>query len=185
MSDRSKRRPVLFTIACAFAILLLVIVAGLPVYVFPRVDEQRQADVVFVIGPPTFDRIRLARGLIDAGYADTLVVSVAEPDSPGSYVQKICDSAQAERVICLRPEPYTTQGEARALRALAEKNNWDSATVITATPHISRSRLIFERCFTGDLNLLATSGPKDLFGWVEQYVYQTGAFLKAWVHPEC
>jgi hypothetical protein len=185
MKSRRKLGRLRMISLCSVAALLLTILASLPIYVFPGVDDPKDVDAVFVIGPPTFDRIRLARELIDAGHTDTLVVSVADPYSDGSYVQKICDRDQADRVICLRPDPYTTQGEARALRDLAEANGWGSATVITATPHVTRSRLIFERCFTGELSLVASGGPRDLLGWVDQYVYQSGAFIKAWIHQEC
>jgi hypothetical protein len=185
MTSRHKGVRFRVIVWCGVTTLLLAILASLPVFVFPSVDDPKDVDAVFVIGPPTFDRIRMARELIDEGRTDTLVVSVADPDSDESYVQKICDVDQADRVICLRPDPYTTQGEARALRDLAEANGWSSAAVITATPHVTRSRLIFERCFPGELSLLASRGPRDFLGWVDQYVYQSGAFIKAWIHQEC
>ena len=136
--------------------------------------------MIYVIGPPTSTRIALARSLIDDGISDTLMVSVP---NPADYA--ICREPQSFTVYCDRPSPFTTQGEARELRDLSAKNGWTSATVITFTPHVTRARVIFERCFTGELVMVADTSPLSLPRWVQQYLYQTAAFVKVAVIQGC
>lgn len=182
---RSGLRLLGLSAVTAAVAVIAVVLAGLPVYVFPQSDESEPVDAVFVIGPATFDRIRAARAMIDEGDTTTLIVSVDDPDSDRSYVQKVCDPDQAEEVICLRPDPYTTQGEARALRDLAAENGWTSVMVLTQTPHVLRTRILFERCFTRQVDVQAVGGPRDLGQWAWQYLYQTGAFMKVALNQDC
>ncbi len=64
-------------------------------------------------------------------------------------------------------------------------DGWSSATVITFTPHVTRARVIFERCFAGDLLMVPDTDPLSFEQWVEQYVYQTAAFVKVAANPGC
>lgn len=162
------------------AVPALAIAAGLPFYVFPRVDLPGRSDVIYVIGPPTSSRIELAQGMLDAGLSDTLLLSVPDPEE-----HPLCDAHAAFTVYCSRPEPFTTQGEARELSAMAAEHGWTSATVITFTPHVTRTRLLMERCFAGTLRVTADTTPLLLAEWAHQYFYQTGAFVKVALNPGC
>ncbi|MDO9130913.1 MAG: hypothetical protein Q7U34_13715 [Anaerolineales bacterium] len=162
------------------AVAVLVFAAGLPFYVFPRVDPPGEVDVVYVIGPPTPSRIELAEGMLDAGLSDTLMISVDDPAA-----EPLCAGHASFAVFCSRPEPFTTQGEARELAAKAAEHGWTSATVITFTPHVTRTRVLMERCFTGSLRVVADTTPLPLAQWVGQYFYQTGAFVKVALNPGC
>lgn len=147
---------------------------------FPRVDSPGRADVIYVIGPATPSRIELAEEMLDAGLSDTLMISVPDPAE-----HPICDSHPEFTVYCRRPEPFTTQGEARELAAMAAEHGWTSATVITFTPHVTRTRVLMERCFTGTLRVAADPTELPLAEWAYQYLYQTGAFVKVALNPGC
>lgn len=178
-----SRSPVrrLLTVSAALVVALVVaIIAGLPVYVFPQTDPPGHSDVVYVIGPPTKARMALADEMLDSGLADTLLISVNDPDD-----SDLCRPRPTVTVYCARPDPFTTQGEARWLRDMATDHHWDSATVITFTPHITRARLLMERCFPGEVRMLADAAPLHLGDWVYSYVYQTGAFVKVALNPGC
>lgn len=169
-------------------VLVLVAVAGVPVYVLPATDAVPQhADAVLVLGPPTRPRTDLGRELVEEGVADTLLISVwqSELDAPPAESDVVACDEPGMRVLCFTADPGTTQGEARALAGYADANGWDSVVVITQTPHITRARVVLERCWGGDLLMVSSGEPTTLGDWVYEYAYQTGAFAKVLADPGC
>ena len=167
------------------ATALVMGVVGAPVYVLPARDEPRAVDVVYVIGPPTDERMELAQEVIAQGLSDTLLISIADADGEYTAMRdtyelalEACAGALDAEVICFQPEPFTTRGEAQALRDLAAERGWDSASVITFTPHIARTRTIMERCFDGELSYLDPGGSIAPWVWGYHYAYQTAGFIK-------
>ncbi len=164
--------------------------AGIFLFVAPAADEPEHADVLFVLGPPD-QRIADAEQLMQDGYAPTLAVS-SPIDKHGKYEAAICGAHRSYRIICFNPDPFTTQGEARALKNLSDLYGWKSADVLTAQFHVSRARVIIGRCYSGKLRMVADqrnipllSFTSPTYSWAYQYVYQTAAFVKVAVHPEC
>ena len=159
------------------AALVAVLVCPLSLLVFPPQRPVERADVVFVIGPPDGWRIDWAKQVVDDGLARAMMISV--PDVKG---WELCEAGSygGVPVFCERPDPFTTQGEARWLRDMMAQHGWGSATVITVTPHVSRTRLYFERCIPAGVNVVGRSTGLDSAGdWLRQYRYQLGAMLKA------
>ncbi|MDH6181861.1 hypothetical protein M2152_002043 [Microbacteriaceae bacterium SG_E_30_P1] len=155
-------------------------VVGLPLFVFPQVDEPREADVVFVLGPIRESNLAKAVELMDEGFSGTLVLS-----TPTNEVPELCAGAHDFEVLCFGPDPSTTQGEAQELARMAAARDWDSAMVVAMTPHISRARLLIERCFTGEMTMVSHWQPTNFALWTQQYFYQTGAYIKALATPGC
>lgn len=154
------------------ALLALVAVAGLPVFVFPHSDRPARADAVIVLGPSTPDRIALATRLVDEGYAPHAYVSM-----PSDMIDlSPCATAN---VTCFTPSPTTTRGEARFTLDSAHAHGWSSVIVVTAQFHVSRARYIFDRCGGVDVRVVSVHERLSPFGWIHQYGYQTGAFIKA------
>jgi hypothetical protein len=50
---------------------------------------------------------------------------------------------------------------------------------------VTRTQLLFDRCFDGDLMVVEDPVDFGLRQWISQYTYQTGAFVKALVTPGC
>ncbi|WP_165759615.1 YdcF family protein [Rathayibacter oskolensis] len=172
----------------AVVALVVVVGAGLPVYVFPAVDEvPAHVDAVLVLGPATRARTDLARELVDEGVADTLLISVwaSELAAPPESSDVVACDEPGRDVICFTADPGTTQGEARALADYARANEWESVVVITQTPHITRARILLERCWSGRVLMVSSGEPYTLGSWVYEYAYQTGAFAKVLVDQEC
>ncbi|MGO2111742.1 MAG: YdcF family protein, partial [Pseudoclavibacter sp.] len=93
---------------------------------------------------------------------------------------------ESYEVLCLRPDPYTTQGEARDLANLSLQREWVSAIVITMTPHISRANHYIARCNQGlALHFVESERPIEWWRWIRQYAYETGAWAKAMTIWEC
>ncbi|WP_062516268.1 hypothetical protein [Demequina gelatinilytica] len=163
---------------------LVVAVVGWPLYVAPAHDEPRAVDAVYVIGPPTDERIALAEGMIADGLTDTLVISLIEDPVQRAAMPAAaaaCDEPQDFTVLCSQPAPFTTRGEARWLRDLVDDHGWQSVAVVTVTPHVTRTRVIMERCWDGDISYLESGESLAPWQWAYQYAYQSAAFVKvAW-----
>lgn len=165
--------------------MLLVVVGGLPLYVFPVVaDHPRRVDVIMVLGGRQDGREQFAIRLAERGLAGTVLVS--DPYSrPDAYMEAICDVPHGVRVICFDPQPRTTRGEARFLRDASQRNGWRSAMVVTFSPHVTRSDYIVSRCYTGNLVMVDYRERLPLTYWAWMYVYQTAGFARAALQSGC
>jgi uncharacterized SAM-binding protein YcdF (DUF218 family) len=161
--------------------LLVWVLLGLPFFVFPTVDAvPKHADVILVLGPPVPDRVDVAERLLAEHRVSTALVSVPGEQAQW-HVEALCARSD---VICFKPDPSTTRGEARALRKYTAERGWTSAVVTTMPAHIARARSIVGRCFSGRVSMVADAeGP---FGGIAyQYAYQTAATVKSWFLPGC
>ncbi len=161
--------------------LVVWIVAGLPFFVFPAVDPApTHADVVLVLGPPVPQRVEIAERLLAEHRVGVALISVPGPTAKWN-VGALCARSD---VICFDPNPRTTRGEARELRAMAAKHRWASAVVTTMPAHIARARSIVDGCFSGKVSMNADAESPDK-GIAFQYAYQTAATVKSWLLPGC
>lgn len=159
------------------------LVAGVFLFVAPVTDDPSPASAVFVLAPATDDRVERAEDMIARGYADTLAVSV--PSSTEGIDPGICHEERPYRVLCFAPDPITTQGEGRALRELSNEYGWQSVNVVTANFHVARARIILQRCFAGDLRMVGYEANLSPPSWAYRFTYETAAFVKVAVNPEC
>lgn len=164
----------------AVAGLVLTIVAGgLPIYVFPSTDTPSHADVAFVLGTPSRAKVKAAQDLVTSGHADRVLISVPQWGRWAAHNLTVCTAELDYPVDCETPDPFTTRGEARMLRAYAEDHALTSAVVVTSVAHIARAQLLMGRCFDGPLYFRDDGVPRDIVYWASQYAYQTAAFVKA------
>lgn len=175
--------------ASAFALLGILVgawaVAGYFLFVNPAVDQPARADALVVLAPPLpTGRLVYAEQLMSDGYADTLVISIAE-DRNGVAPTHLCQEGHTYTVLCFTPDPVTTQGEARAIQRLAEEHRWRSINVITNDFHITRARIIIRRCYSQDLQMLAARQNISWQLWVFRGVYETAALVKAGIDKSC
>jgi uncharacterized SAM-binding protein YcdF (DUF218 family) len=144
-----RRSRFLFTM---LALLLIFAAASVRLFVLPAKDSPRRADAIVVLGGDG-DRLGAGLELAHQGLAQTLLVSVA-----GSA--KGCPPAIPRvRVICFRPRPATTQGEARYAAAAARQFGWKHLVVISSIEQATRARLRFKRCTNIDIAYITTPTP--------------------------
>lgn len=107
----------------------------------PRADAPVPADAVVMLAGADDGRHLYARDLVDAGYADTLLVSNPGGNSE-TVARRLCTGiarpADAE-VVCFSPDPRTTWGEAQAVAAIARARGWERILVVTNRPHTLRA----------------------------------------------
>jgi hypothetical protein len=169
---RTRRRWAVAAASAAAGTAVLAL-AGLPAYVFPPTEKVGSADLIYVIGPPTIERIRAAEALREQGVADRILVSVPLRGDQSADEQAICAE---DYVDCVHPRPFTTSGEAGVLNELA---SGERVVVLTFTPHVARTRFIFERCFSGETVVEPVASSLNVAEWGYQYAYQSVAFVKA------
>ena len=170
--------------AAACALVIAAAGAGYPVYVRPQLDALRAADVILVLGGPSYGRYGYGFELATRGVAPALVVS--NPNgSRDPWLAGQCTSEHVFALYCFTPNPSTTKGEGRELGRLARENGWRSAIVVTFTPHVSRARYILQQCFDGQLIMTAPSDRLSADQWVREYVLQTVGYARAALQPGC
>jgi DUF218 domain len=172
--------------ALAVGVLLVAwLVVGYLVIADPTVNHPRHADAVVVLGPPDNNgRVDTALSLIRRHVATSLVISVMSERQ--RQAKSLCTAPQdGFNVTCFQPHPATTRGEAEQVRDLARQHGWTSVVVVTSTYHLSRARMIFQRCLDGRLFFVAARRDISVLTWVYQYLYQTGAYVKAVLQPGC
>jgi uncharacterized SAM-binding protein YcdF (DUF218 family) len=165
-------------------LLIAAVIGGLPVYVRPQVDPLRHADAILVLGGDGFSRYPFGVDLGMQSWAPKVVLS--NPGIHKEWLTKACNTPHSGiELDCFVPNPPTTLGEGRELRRLAERYGWRSVIVVTFTPHISRARFILQRCFDGELTMVASPTHISLLDWPVEYVYQTAGYVWAAQQPGC
>ncbi|MBS3180077.1 MULTISPECIES: YdcF family protein [unclassified Pseudoclavibacter] len=177
---RTNQRRIWHLILVALATLLMVPVG--PV-LFPPQHSPAPVDAIFVLGPASQTRIGHAQDLIAAGYSETLVVSTTVGNGTyGADKLWICTHEQTYDVYCVQPYPSTTQGEIALFQRMAREHGWESVMVVTFAPHVLRTELYLDRCFSGEFTVVQDGtylGPKRN---ALEYLYQLIAFAKAFTY---
>lgn len=176
---RSRRRIMVglsFFAALPGAWLIFVItVIGHPAVT----DQPHSADAIVVLGPSN-QRVPEAVALARSLGVNHLVLSI------GDFPQQVGTCQQPGlQVTCFVPEPYETIGEAEEIGRLATQHGWHNLIVMTSTPQISRARVLIERCYAGELQMVRTAESLGWTDWVGQAFYQSGAFVKVVLHSSC
>jgi hypothetical protein len=166
-------------------LFLVWVVGGYFVLVRPQVSHPTHAAAIVMLGPPDENnRVETALKLIKDHVATMLVISV--PAGHQRAAKDLCTEPQSGfTVMCFRPNPATTRGEAEEIRRLAAQHGWKSIVVVTSTFHISRARMIVKRCYSGKLYMVPARKGISFGRWMYQYFYQSGGYIKAFLHTSC
>jgi uncharacterized SAM-binding protein YcdF (DUF218 family) len=164
-----RRRKILsFTLLGLF---LVFVAATIPLIVFPARNVPRHVDAIVVLGG-SGARIDKGLALARSGYASTLLLSVSQT--------KACPwNTPGVRVICFRPKPFTTQGEARYIAGAVKQYQWKHLIVVMSTDQTTRARLRIKRCTAVDVEYVSTG--TALWRWPRSIAYEWAALGKALV----
>ena len=129
---------------------------------WPAQDEARRADAVVVLAG---DHLRLGKALelMTRHTAPTLVISDGLAHG-WRQANRLCRGGAGRRfrVLCFRPDPYSTRGEARAVARMAAARGWRSVLVVTSTYHVTRARLLFDRCVGASVSVTGSTYRRSL-----------------------
>jgi uncharacterized SAM-binding protein YcdF (DUF218 family) len=151
-------RPILLAIGVLFLAAWTAVVARFVLW--PLQDSPRRADAVVVLSG---DHLRLGKALelMTRRVAPTLVIS--DGLAPGwREANRLCRKGARFRVVCFRPKPYSTRGEARAVARMAAARGWRSVVVVTSTYHVTRARLLFDRCVDARVRVTGSTYRRSL-----------------------
>jgi uncharacterized SAM-binding protein YcdF (DUF218 family) len=185
-------------IAVLAVVVTLAGFAGYPVFVTPRTDpvpSGEPADAVIALGGMP-ESGASAVALYTEGKARHLVLSNPYGRAHNVVTRTCAEAARGHaemagvgtggpRVTCFDPSPSTTRGEAREIARLAQDNGWRRVIVIAPTFHISRARMIIERCYSDGLAMVDAQAPIPAPLWVFEYGYQSAGYLKAFAQDGC
>jgi uncharacterized SAM-binding protein YcdF (DUF218 family) len=141
-------------------------------FVLPATGTPTTVSAIVVPGGPG-NRIGAALRLAQQDRASYLVLSAGEyipPQLCGSHVG-------TAHVLCFKPDPDTTQGEAEATARLAREYGFRSIALLTTPDQTWRAELRFRRCYSGEIFAVTTPLPLSL--WPFQIAYQWAATVKA------
>jgi len=162
-------------------LLLFVAVTGLRWVVAPSSGQaagapQSNAVVMFVGGRG--ERLATALDLMRERAATVLVIPNGSvngwPDA-----NALCSDPQPFEVLCPNPNPDTTLGEAHAIAALADELGWESMVMVTSRYHVSRARLLLERCFEGEIFAVGAETDLSFSEWSARAAHEWWANLGA------
>jgi uncharacterized SAM-binding protein YcdF (DUF218 family) len=164
---------VLFALAAAW----LVAIAFL--FVWPRANAApAHADAVVVLSGGLNRRLDPGLALVQRGVAPVLAISSAFRSPSWTKAQRLCrgeDGPTRFRVICFAANPYSTRGEARAIGRLARLHGWKRVVVVTSTFHVTRARMLVQRCYHGLLWVVGTGS--TWWRLPEEWMSETGKLL--------
>ncbi|MDQ3822365.1 MAG: YdcF family protein [Actinomycetota bacterium] len=143
----------------ALAVLLVVWLTATGVlFVWPRQDEPAAADAVIVLSGGRKTRLAKGLDLVNDGVAETLVISDGRARG-WTEANRLCDGGRSFRVVCFKPDPYSTHGEAVDIAGLARRRGWRSLVVVTSRYHVTRARMLFRRCTDARIEGVAARTP--------------------------
>jgi uncharacterized SAM-binding protein YcdF (DUF218 family) len=188
----SLRRCVVAIQALVVVFVIVAIDVGISGYVLfanAKADELQRVDAIVVLGGEHDGREDYGLNLARAGWAPTVVMS--NPYDTGDPVMtRVCREVADVEVICARPDPLTTRGEAMLMRRLAQQRGWSNIMVISWRYHLPRARLIFRQCFSAEpAATVMVAVPRryrfSALRWELEFAYQWAGLAKAAVQGEC
>jgi uncharacterized SAM-binding protein YcdF (DUF218 family) len=159
---------VIFVVLLA-VIVFLILTARL--FVWPATDTPSRVDAIVALGgDPGGGRMSSAVQLAKAGYAPIVVISLG-----GDPKVRCPPTPKGLEVICFRPDPVNTRGEAEFVGKLATQRDWHRIIVIPDRTQTTRARLLFKRCTPIRLEMVPVHESQLFVG----VAYEWGALIKA------
>ena len=125
-------------------VLGLAYAVGIPLFLGQDDDPlPPKADAIVVLAGSD-RRLPVAQALFGGGLAPTLVVS-SDRSGRDPHRASLCRKPPTG-VVCVHAGPATTEGEAQAVRELAQRRHWNSIILVTSRYQLFRAGRIFERC---------------------------------------
>jgi len=159
-------------LAAAFLVAAWLTASAL-LFVWPRQDRPKRADAVIVLSG-SHSRLDTGLRLMRHGVAPTLVISDGM-ERGWVRANRLCEGRARLRVICFRPSPYSTRGEARAVARMAARRHWRTLVVVTSTFHVTRARMLFRRCTSARIE--AVGSKPAVISYAENVPYETAKLL--------
>lgn len=145
-----------------------VLLTFIPI-VRPELDKPSSADAVILLSGDHGERLPVALRLMGERVAPTLVF-LGTIDRV--LEDQLCAESRDFEALCVRPQPDSTRHEARAAGRLVKERGWRKIIVVTSTFHVSRSRMLFDRCVDGTVLVVGADPTHGMRLHVRQVVHE-------------
>jgi uncharacterized SAM-binding protein YcdF (DUF218 family) len=148
-------------LATGGVLVLVWLAATLRLVFIPAEDAPGKADAVVVLSGSKHERLDRGLELMRNDVAPTLVISGGfDPRQPTA--NRLCHAGRGDGfdVLCFTPDPDSTHGEAQATGRLAAEHGWKRVLLVTSRFHVTRARMLFDRCVDGDVDAVGVSYPR-------------------------
>ena len=178
-SLRARRTLLIAGVAAPVLVAIALGVVNLELFVWPHSDSGslQHADAVVVLAGGEGERLDHGLELVRRGVAPTLVASTGP--------NELCSVSEPFEVICFLPKPNNTRGEVEEVARIADQHGWHSIVLVTSTYHVTRARLLLERCYSGTVEVAPASPDKGVFGWFAAITHEWGGLAEALVERGC
>jgi uncharacterized SAM-binding protein YcdF (DUF218 family) len=132
--------------------------ASAVLFLWPRQDSPRRANAIVVLSGGKAPRLEKALALMKSNVAPVLVISDGW-NAKWAEANRLCAGHARFQVVCFTPRPYSTRGEAERVARIAAAREWRSIVIVTSRYHVTRARILFRRCFHGDVDAVGARFP--------------------------
>jgi uncharacterized SAM-binding protein YcdF (DUF218 family) len=187
--SRARRAAVLVTTSIT-TIAALNGAAGYAVLSNAADSPMSRVDAVVVLGGEHDGREDYGLALARRGLASIVVLSNPYSATDPVMARMCVHRNDTVEVLCVRPEPSTTHGEALLTRRLARERHWTKVMIVSWRYHLPRARLIFRQCLSAlGVSITAKAVPRQyvlpVWYWQYVYLYQFGGIMKATTVDRC
>ncbi|YCH07773.1 YdcF family protein [Arthrobacter sp. alpha11c] len=166
------------------AIALLWLIAAFQFFYSPPQATPHHTDAIVVLGGLSKERLPVAQELQESLDIPILVVSTTGL-SGNVEGDALCHEDDDPDLICFRPSPLNTRGEARGLAELIAQNGWKSITVVTSDYHLLRAGTLMRQCTSVEIQMVGSQPDLSPGAWLDRFVVETGGLIDVWMQPEC
>jgi uncharacterized SAM-binding protein YcdF (DUF218 family) len=187
---RIARRTAVLTTTAVTVLAALNGAAGYLIFSNAADSALSRVDAVIVLGGEHDGREVYGLALAPQVHASAVVLSDPYP-APDRLMKRVClPRNDSVAVICSRPDPSTTHGEALMTRRLARERHWKSVLIVSWRYHLPRARLIFNQCLSAmGVTTTFKAVPRQyvlpVWYWQYLYLYQFGGIIKALTVDRC
>jgi uncharacterized SAM-binding protein YcdF (DUF218 family) len=176
-TPRTRRNLLIGSVVAAAIAIVATVVVNLKLFLWPSTSTLHHADAIVVFAGGNGERLNKALDLAREGYAPNLVASTG-PD-------QLCNARLSFSVICFSPDPDNTRGEAEAIGRLAREHRWKRLILVTSTYHVTRARLLLDRCYAGSIEVALVPPHQGFIGVLGAIAHEWGGLIEATLDRSC
>jgi uncharacterized SAM-binding protein YcdF (DUF218 family) len=177
VTPRTRRNLLIGSVVAAVVALVATVVVNLKLFLWPSTSTLHHADVIVAFAGGNGERLNKGLALAREGYAPNLVASTG-PD-------RLCNARESFSVICFSPDPNNTRGEAEAIGRLAREHRWKRLILVTSTYHVTRARLLLDRCYAGSIEVALVPPHQGFIGWLGAIAHEWAGLAEATLERSC